>query len=32
MHHLMLVTLTLPDSGNSEDARDSAYDLLMGSS
>ncbi len=29
MHHLMLVTLSLPDGGNSEDARDSAYDLLM---
>ena len=28
MHHLMLVTLSLPDGGNSEDARDSAYDLL----
>lgn len=28
MHHLMLVTLSLPDGGASEDARDSAFDLL----
>ena len=29
MHHLMFVTLSLPDGDNSEDARHSAYDLLM---
>jgi hypothetical protein len=28
MHHLMLVTLSLPDSDNSADARGSAYDQL----
>jgi hypothetical protein len=29
MHHLMLVTLELAENGTSDQARDSAYDLLM---
>jgi len=29
MHHLMLVTLSLPDGGTSKEARDSAFSLLV---